>query len=243
VTSAEVCRFVVLAQPRSGSWHLIRTLDAHPNVIAKGELLNPEDQSWWSDRTGLSDTELLRLGFRPAPEGQAPRADVRAVGFKVLDVQLQPGRHPGFLELLAADRDVRVIVLTRQNLAEALRSQVQAEHTGVWLAHHPTELEAMPRIELPVARCRSFFEASDRFVAEVERLFAEHRVLWIKYEAFVADARKHVDAMLELLGVPPQPLLESGLVKQERRPLRETVTNYAELQDAFRGTAHESFFP
>jgi hypothetical protein len=240
-TPPRACRFVVLAVPRTGSWNLVEMLRSHPNIAANGELLNPDDRGWWTRRDGLSELELLRLGFSEDPRRR--KREVLAVGIKVLDVQVGQGSaHRGLLDRLAEDGELRVIILRRRNLAEALRSQMQAEQTGRWLARTGEDLVPPPKVRLSAAECWSFFRRAERFYDAVERRFALHRTLHVTYEDLCFDQRRQLERLQRFLGVPPCRLSGADVRKQEHRPLAETVENHAELRTAFEGTAYARFF-
>jgi hypothetical protein len=112
-------RFVIVALPRTGTNYLRVTLNQHANIVANNELLSPTDRSWdYAPRAEMSNAELLRLGFHDFPQPES-KTDVRAVGFKILDNQLEPGQgRSEFLELLSKDPDVHVLHLTRANPLE-----------------------------------------------------------------------------------------------------------------------------
>lgn len=104
-------RFVIIALPRTGTNYVRTTLNQHDNIVANSELLWPPDSQWWDHAplAEMSNAELLRLGFRDFPRPES-KTDVRAVGFKILDDHLAPGRgRPEFLDLLSRDPDVRVV--------------------------------------------------------------------------------------------------------------------------------------
>src|SRR5574341_169562 len=95
--------FVVFTVERSGSTNLIEALHRHPNVVAGGELLNPDEPMWaGTGHGGMPTAELLRAGFA-ANHLRATRRRIDAIGFKVVTYQVEPGsRHGRALELLQA---------------------------------------------------------------------------------------------------------------------------------------------
>ncbi|MFM8971397.1 MAG: hypothetical protein ACKOOG_01890, partial [Actinomycetota bacterium] len=118
-----VVRFVILFPGRTGSTFLVSALDAHPDIEAKGEVLDglrsrgADVQRAWLDRY-----------FRATLVGR-----YRAVGFKTKLRDVFDQEHFG----ASIDRhDARVIVLDRRNDVKHAVSRITArvlrERTGRW---------------------------------------------------------------------------------------------------------------
>jgi LPS sulfotransferase NodH len=110
-------RFLLLANPRTGSTYLATLLRSHPDVGLAGELLNDEHE--------LPDDKLQYI------EQQLSKMEQNFVGFKVFPEQI-------FKRELRFDDIVRyigvkyVVVLWRKSLIEQLISRRIAEKTGIW---------------------------------------------------------------------------------------------------------------
>jgi Sulfotransferase domain len=234
--------FVILAMPRTGSHHLEALANEHPDVSANGELLNPWDTGWPGvDRTNMSDRELLELAFVRFP-GRDEKYEVSRVGCKINEPQFHE-RHT-FFEKLVAWPGLKVIALRRRNLLESLRSFVQARESGHWLAPSADGPAPIPpQVTLSPVDCKSYFRRAEDFYERIFARFSPQQVHEIYYEDLRESPRESLDGIWEFLRVPPHQLSGRHLLQQqETRPLSETVLNYVELRDHFRGTAYQAFF-
>jgi hypothetical protein len=236
-------KFVVVSVPRSGSWHLIELLNGHPEIVANGEILNPEDTSWGDpeSRDGASFDELINFGFSGVQ--RRPKSRITSVGFKVLQNQITRSITPElFLRQLARIKDLRIILLRRRNSLEVLRSTVQATLSKQWIVHEGVELVEVPPIFLSFQQCREFFLRCDQYFSEIRQLFANHPLLEVTYESVVRDVDVELARVQQFLKVKLMQLPPSGLRRQETRPLHVTLHNFAALEEAFRGSPHHQFF-
>lgn len=238
-------RFVILAHARTGSWLLAETLDVHPNIVANGELFNPDDTGWgeMNDRHHLDTAALLEAAFA-SPPVRRHTTERLAVGFKVLEQQIRPGSSRArFWEIIRSDATIKVIVLRRNRLGEALRSFRQAEMTDRWQARSTDQAEPGPTVNLPVDRCVEFFERVAAFHARIAEAVEPRRRHTLAYEDLTGPERSAVlRSLQEFLDVPVHQLRQTTLHRQETRSLDETVTNIEELRAAFRGTPHSRYF-
>ncbi|CAG2110031.1 unnamed protein product [Medioppia subpectinata] len=110
-------RFLLLANPRTGSTYLANLLRSHPDIGLAGELLN--------DERNLPDDVLQYCGQ------ELSKFEQKFVGFKVFPEQIfkRKLRFDELVRHLGADV---VIVLWRKSIAEQLASLRIAEKTGVW---------------------------------------------------------------------------------------------------------------
>jgi len=137
-------RFILLANPRSGSTYLANLLRSHPDIGVAGELLNDEHE--------LPDNKLEYI------ERQLSRMDQNFVGFKVFPEQI-------FARRLRFDDIVRyigveyVVVLWRKSVIEQLVSRKIAEKTGVWFSgpEHPNS-NSTEKITLDESDLKEYFE-------------------------------------------------------------------------------------
>ncbi|MBP2238902.1 hypothetical protein J2Z31_005443 [Sinorhizobium kostiense] len=232
--------FVILGMPRTGTHYLEALLNKHPSVLSNGELLNQYDPNWPDkDRLLRSDRELLELAYlrRPAREEK-----VTHVGCKINEPQFE--ERPGFLSELARWPGLKVILLTRKNTLESLRSLIQARRTGHWLKFSSDkDMAPPPRVKLSIAECETYFKTTEDFHARVKRSFASTNTLTIEYEGLLGDPTGCLATICDFLGVAP-PRLSGDVVleRQEQRPLNETVENFHELRAHFAGGPYARFF-
>lgn len=221
-------RFVLVANPRSGTNWLRSLLNSHPRALMLGELFNHAYTS--------ADPVLLRcpsdyLRWRMVkPYRKRPRA----VGFKLLSTQLHP--QPAFqalLDELAGDPTLRVLHLVREDrLAQAV-SFVRASREGNWrerdYAHSQLELSPGECLDL----MRRAVEADERLAAR----FRANPTFRLTYERLP----EQLAPLLEFLQLPQAPL-SSKLERQSSRTPREVLANYEALREALAGTEFSGHF-
>ncbi|MDR6496422.1 LPS sulfotransferase NodH [Paraburkholderia terricola] len=233
--------FVILAMPRTGTHYLEELLNEHPHVSSNGELLNSYDANWPdTDRLLLGNRELLERAYLCYPE-RSDKLAVTHVGCKINEPQLHD--RPGFFTELTRWPGLKVILVTRTNTLESLRSLVQARQTRQWLKFDSGDDAPGPRVKLSTGDCEAYFEAADEFHARVMRSFAPVSRLVIVYEDLLRTPTVSLQAIWNFLGVPAIRLSgRTALQRQEARPLDQTVENFHELQRHFAGGRYAKFF-
>ncbi len=233
--------FIVLTTIRSGSTHLIRMLNDHPNVVANGEVCNADDPDYsWGKPPARTTEEVVQMAFEDFPFGTHNHRDVEAVGCKLEDLTLfsEQGRLP---KLMAVPH-MRFIVLQRRNQFETLRSLLQASARGVWQLQSGQQITPLPPVTVSPLMARAFFERAEVFYGRVSLLVPPEQRIWIDYEQLRAHTDMIMDHCWKFLGVDPHTCTPQ-LAKIEERPLRDTVANYGELQLLFEGTDYAGFLP
>jgi LPS sulfotransferase NodH len=222
-------RFIVLSRSRVGSYLLISFLNSHPNVRSDGEILHRLN--------GRLAVDIVDAAFRKEPRS------VRAKGFKVFYYHPNDDKETKILEYLANMDGLHVLHLKRRNILRTLVSRKIAGSQGVWKTKAAQSAGAPPRkevsftldeLERRFARTRAWERWGDE-------LFRDHPMLALHYEDLVADTERVFKGVTEFLGVAyVKP--RTSLVRQNPEGLRHLISNYAELEAAFRGTEWESFF-
>lgn len=233
--------FIVISSPRCGSWYLVEALNEHPNVACNGEILNPDDVTWPADRVlPMSDAALIRHSYidYPLRSGKMPakrdEANITRVGVKV--VQLGPHRPEpiSFLSSVAQLPGLRVIMLRRINMLEALRSLVQAQLTGEWIRYYDEPgPPAMAPVRIRPEFASMWFAEVSKFYAAMDQIFFAHPRLELNYEQLIADGDVQMHRAWEFLGVDAYDGRRDLLQRQESRKIRDTVANFEELASFF----------
>jgi LPS sulfotransferase NodH len=243
--SATLRRFVLFASRRTGSTNLALTLDRHPHIVCGNELLNPDDKIWdWYQirRPDMTTAELLEAGFT-CGSVRYPGAEIECIGYKVLDYQVDhDSQHPDAVSLLAEMKGLYVLILTRRNLLECVRSDAQARLTQTY--HWPREsgsTSSLSTVRLEYDECNAFFLRTERLMETINAHFTGFRKLQLVYEDLYGDFDRSIEQIESFLEVKLQPL-EHFMVKQENRPLCEAIENYYELKTAFQDSKYQRFF-
>lgn len=218
-----IVRFVILAQPRTGS-HLLKTsLEAHPQISCAGEILNHRQAE---SRLGPPEDGALRLMQTLATGNR------QAVGC-VLHA-CQPDRQwprwrrwESAWPALASDPSIRVIVLRRMQALAQLASWKIAEQTDHWVDQSPFA-DQRPTVRFDQDELRWFRRWNDALYQWRLSGLSQHPVLEVLYEDLIVDWDRVVRGLQLFLGVEPQSLPQATS-KQETRPLAEVIENFSEL--------------
>jgi LPS sulfotransferase NodH len=230
--------FLVLSTIRSGSTHLTRLLNAHPQVVCNGEIFNDSDPDYnWPGYPPKSTKEMIEKAFVDFP---GKEKDPAAVGCKLTDQPLF-GEPTRLADLLALP-DMKVIVLQRRNQVECLRSMLQAWDTSAWQQPTGRPQVPLPPVTLSPLAVKGFFERAESFYGKCSLLIPPGQRLWVDYDDLRANQGPVCAQLWYHLGVPPV-AVEATLDKMEDRPLSETVENYEELQMLFEWTEYGVFLP
>ena len=121
--------FVILALPRTGSTLLTQLLDSHPRITCYNEPFNP-DAVYAADKT--LKTERMRAYRDEDPVGftellYSVDGAERVVGFKILEYQARDVQ-----DHLLLRRDIRKVILRRDNLLASYSSNLMATKVRQW---------------------------------------------------------------------------------------------------------------
>ncbi|MFT0173872.1 sulfotransferase [Paraburkholderia mimosarum] len=233
--------FVILGMPRTGTHYLEELLNAHPNVLSNGELLNTYDTNWPDNRLKYSNREILELAYLRYPVRKG-KAHATHIGCKINQPQFL--ERTGFFDQLAQWPRLKAMLVVRRNTLESLRSLVQARQSGEWLKYGSDNGSAPPpQVALTIELCEAYFKAADDFHRQVVDSFAPENLLSIEYENLLHDPAECMEAVQTFLGISVHPCSpRTALQRQEVRPLEQTVLNFDELKGHFSGGQYERFF-
>ncbi len=235
--------FAVLSSQRTGSTLLVRSLDAHPEIFAAGELFHygsgihhPEHQFRYL-KTGFGKADLF-LNKHLSQSRIAAHLDrfyseagtgVQAVGFKLMLSQIK--WNPALLPALKT-RKLRFLVLIRENAFSSALSAAKAQLSGTYHSDAKA-ISAEPR-EVSIAEERfeklyhSALSDRDRLRVLAQELSAPiltYERMSSNWDGFVEDLGSH-------LGIPSlqlSPALEK--LDDQKRGIR--LANEAELRARF----------
>ena len=240
VPRRRIARFVILFPGRVGSTFLVSALDAHPEVEAKGERLDP-----LRSEGPAAQLEWTRRFLR----GQAVSRH-RAVGFKtkLRDVLDQDG----FAALLH-ELDTRVVLLDRRNDVKHVVSRITAralkDTTGRWNRYagdggtgeggsggapsvHVDPDDFDERLGAVVAEKATIVEYVDRLGLPDLR---------VDYEDLLAAPDATFGSVLRFLGVRVLPMT-GATVKHTSDDLRDVIENFDEVRARYEGTPYAAMF-
>jgi len=230
--------FVVLAAQRTGSNLLCTLLNSHPEILCHHEIFNPRGPRYAvTHRDGSFDLGSLEERERD-PVAFLNRVWRTRCGHPCVGFKMTRGQDERVLRHLLDDPSIKKIVLQRRNRIKTYVSQQIAQHLDEWEVYHSRELEPdRPRIEVDVTRLREHIASNERFYREIGEPLQTRPDSYIKveYEGLLSQTLHR--QLLDFLGVEPRGVgLKPSSVKQNSANLRELVSNFAELEEALRGT-------
>jgi LPS sulfotransferase NodH len=235
-------RFVILTEARSGSNLLVSLLDSHPNISCHSEVFHrkavfakpPLRNVTVAWRDAHIDETLQTVFSAPSRE-----TDIAAAGFKLFYYH-----KPRLLLRLAADSDVRVIVLRRKDKLAQYASRKISLRTGYWRAqvpardaqrvvvYRPADEPEPARVEYRVLEHlgHTLFSGFCHFAAL--RVLALYRspVLLVTYEDLAADRDRELGRVQEFLGVQSTATLTT---MQRQNPI-STLARFSNPDAAWR---------
>lgn len=143
-------------------------------------------------------------------------------------------------EYLAADKELKVIHLKRNNKLETLVSLKTAFVTNQWMSWRPATTSTT-YLELDVEECSRYFSKIDAYESDYAQLFAGHDMLELSYETMIASQELTMQTICNFLGVTAKPA-STILKKQVTAPMKEVISNYPSLKQAFQHTKWASYF-
>jgi len=220
--------FVIACLGRTGSTHLVSLLDSHPDIRCFGELFTHHEGTLdEAFVTSPIDDPVDYVAQLTAPLTE------RAIGFKLPLNSIRA--HPEALRVLEGDQ-MRIVRLRRLNLLALLASRRLLASTRVPQSTHGDYGDAT--VEIDPKQALAVFRLSDDHERYLDELADGRPVFQITYEDLAAG--RDLDDLQAFLGVDPVPL-KSMFKRVRSRPLSDTIENWAEMEDALRGTPYERF--
>lgn len=243
---SQYASFVVVGRSRVGSNLLRSLLNAHPQIVAFGEVFRDVNELDW-DHTGYFQSSSVRDLLQREPVrflearlfGRYPR-NVRAVGFKLFYYHARDGAQAGVWPWILEHRDIRVIHLKRGNLLETHVSRKRAALTGQWVNTSGRQDEAVA-LTLDYDEVLADFRQTRAWEVECDQAFAGHPLLQVTYEQLASDYQAEARRLEAFLGVEPH-AVQPSTFRQSTQSLSDTVSNYHELKARFAGTPWTGFF-
>jgi hypothetical protein len=219
-------------------------LQSHPAVVAEFELFQPgakRERSFeaFVQRAGGRRQRFVRpaLTFSYLDAIYGPRQGVDAVGFKLMYQDVR--RNPYVLAYMRSRR-VKVVHLVRSNLLDVVVSSETARARGSF--HSSSDVEQV-QVSLEPATVVARLRSLERKVRVARALLSVVRVpcVEVSYEGLVADPGGFTELLGFLGVVDSDAQLTTSLRKLNTVGKRETIGNYAEIEQALARTRFARF--
>jgi len=218
--------FIVHTLPRMGTYFLQSSLNSHPDITCL-----PEP---FLRRAGV-DTAFGGKGFKLYLGSLISEHPDQILGFSLHPRQVSDKER----SLLASSCD-RVVCIRRANLLRWLCSMKVANRTQKWTQYREPKKSAV-RFRVDSKQAVSEFREALRELKGAETFWKMRcECMHVDYETLCTSFDESMSKILSFLGAP-QHKCKPRTHKQESRKLSEIITNYPQLEKAFRGTRWESF--
>lgn len=241
-------RFLVVGIARTGSTLLVNLLNAHPQVMAFGELFRQADEVGWDVAPFASyrSPRLVAL-YRADPVAFLEKAvfrrwprDCAAVGFKLFYYHAREAPQSAVWTYLCGDLSLKVLHIKRRNRLAQYLSLLHAHKSDVWSAAEAAAGEPAP-LHLDPESCRAHFASVRQHEEDCAEAFKQHTIRDVYFEDLTSNCEQEFSAIQEVLGLKHE-VIKPTLKRQRRRPLSQAVANFDELKAAFRGSCWEDIF-
>lgn len=240
--------FVLISAPRSGTNYLLSLTGQHPHAHCFYELFHRKPDQRTEFFGERYDDREDGGAFVDRVFGWDYGESTHAVGFKLFYEHAHEGPARTVWSRLASRQEVKVIDLVRENHFETYVSLQVAMQTGRWTRHY-----RRPAGE--IVRCPPFEVDANKFADYVERMremrntalgrVPDNPKITVTYAELARWPSVVMMRVYGFLGLRRRPWalrLKNHLVKQQRVPLAEQVTNFAALRARFAGGELSSYF-
>lgn len=226
-------KFIILGMQRSGTTVTHVCLNGHPHVTMPSDevMTSPFFTRGLATFTGGKESYADRmLGYEKLFElltSLHATDETQAIGFKTA-----VGNHHEALEVCTSVReyfpDVRIILVSRDDLVAQCGSLVRAEKSGEWHAwegQKQSELDG--KLTIDVERFREYASGCKQTVAQLRSLSTTHALLDFRYESHIAPGVDHA-SLFDFLDLP-QVEVSWLRMKKVAPPARDFIANYDAL--------------
>lgn len=250
--------FGLVSMPRNGTHYLRSLLNSHPDVDISPEIFiamflckdgnGGKNLTIWKNQgeySNLTTRNILDRVYQKhnglLVHAYQTRAKLDGAG------DPEPGyKHNDLWDIFQRDRKIsKFIYLKRRNALQVYVSQVKANKHRRWQMYDPNQLKENDfKIEFNAKR---FFGYTKYFQEKHEfnfkrRFCIRKKVLKVYYEDIAANPQKECEKMLTFLGLETnghefKPLT----LKQEKKKMREVISNFDEACRTLKGTEYEEF--
>src|SRR6056297_1101293 len=224
----EYLKFMVVSNPRTGSTLLVHLLNSHPDILCHGEIFH------WKAIFSMPLSEKKCL---PALNDRN-RNPVRFLeqlfsdgyGSKAIGIKMFQNHNPAMLNFLIRKREVKKIILKRNNYLETYTSHLIAKQTKKYY-NYPDGF-VPPKVNVDPAKFLNYIKKNENFftsvISQLEKTGQNY---------FLVDYKEILDKgirkdLLEFIGVNSDiSLTASNKKKQNPAKLSERISNYSEIKE------------
>jgi LPS sulfotransferase NodH len=231
-------KLFILAEPRSGSSWLLKTLNSHKKIKLLGELYNhavfkevldfhQAKKKKFHMCINYLENKIVLPGIEPFPS-----QNIQYTGCKILFTQLEVISLDFAAYFIENYKDAYFLFLTRQNIVESNLSLKIARTYKIW--HVNEDKDIIKRIvhidpEEFFLRLESTRKTRNKYLRLLENLDVKN--LQLTYEELFEAKNKKIEEICEFLNISPAYITNSNEKKGNPFRLNEVAGNYEEVKN------------
>ena len=235
-------KFLISCAARSGSTMLCTLIGSHPQALCHHEVFAqggpvPVFGAYANRRKASAEFDKRLRNYRDT-EPQRFLYDIvfdpqrrSCVGFKLKTDEVFQPAFQTVRDLVAADRDIKIIHLIRRNLIDQYVSHRVVESTGVLFLRPNDKRPEVQPFTVDIEHFSAFVVDVINRQRAANKLYLEHRNFTITYEDIVAPESTILDDLQAFLGIDNRPL--SSHTNKILRNNQELVLNLDEVEVAY----------
>ncbi|MBV6633220.1 MAG: hypothetical protein KI792_09340 [Alphaproteobacteria bacterium] len=233
-------KFVLISVARTGSNYIVGMLNKHPDCHCHFEIANPSQVVGAEGGPVTTNRPLTRefrdedpVGFTNAAfDTKKPFA---AVGFKIFG-----GDVPEIVQFALKSKDIKKIVLRRDNLLASYSSMTIAMANGVWRAKEKSDLRET-KVEFIPEKFDHYRNVTSQFYQRVEHQLSSEGQEFLKLSYSKLRDPEQAQALFRFLNLAEPASPEADLLRQNSKDMLERFSNPAVVQTHMRDIGQEDW--
>ncbi len=225
-----LCRFVILAAPRSGSNMLSSLLNSHPDILCHHELYNPGGIFY---ALPLRNSNF-KLANSMAERDEQPLAFLNQIwkqnlSFPCLGFKMTHKQNPIAFNALIEDKEIKKIVLIRNNAVKVHVSKLIAQQSGIWEDYDQnSKVRRNIQVDVNLSDLKNDIAFNQQFYQEIANRLKKTNQAYhmVEYEKLGQPTTQH--QILDYLHLDHSELTTPS-VKQNTTDLKLNISNYTDL--------------
>ena len=218
-------KFVIIANPRTGSNLLKYLLDDHNDIRAHKEMFR--------FLYGKTCRQIYHTVY--------PKKSLKkVVGFKIFYHHPRNTKDREVWKLLQNDTTIKIIHLQRKNFLKSRISRLIANKNLLWISISRRQNNInSKKVYIDINKLFERYEYTKKCINRINAEFKNHSILNLTYEELNTDQEMAMKKVFDFLGVSYQKVTCS-LKKQNTERIEDLVSNFSELSRALEGSDLES---
>lgn len=223
--SKDYQKFIIITYARTGSNLLMSYLDSHKMLEARGELFR--------DIRGSNSRDVWNNFFSKKSK------NIKFAGFKLFYTHPFHTDDKAVWDIIANDKDIRIIHLVRKNKIRTYLSGEIAKKTDRWTRKGNNSITLdEKRIEIDFDNFFGRLDDIDKYENRTREDYKNHQFIEICYEDLVSNKDKTLNKVYNFLGVTTKSAAKSNYKKQNSESLKELIMNFDQFNSKVKGSKY-----